>query len=243
MKRHEDIDKILEGIIYAQTPLFKEDELELTAGLSSLKEGGNAILKALMYKRTSRKKPLCDLLPPLNDYIDMLRGFDTAIKTITDPETKKSFKCLEYIFRIDVISLSSGTRDFTDEQMKYREDFFNKIDDLPKDNVFRRAFVEAYIDEQVYTRFYEEKEKEAGRFDTDEEGDNYTPEGAKEWDEHYNALCEEYGETEYKRLYDDPSEYYTHISSEAKLYYMNEDNFTQKALEEVNSFYGKETNR
>jgi len=120
--------------------------------------------------------------------------------------------------------------------MKYREDFFTRRDELPKDNVFRRAFVETYIDEEVYTRFYEEKEREAGRFDTDEEGENYTPEGARKWDAHYNALCDEYGETGYKRLYDDPSEYYTHISNEDKLSDKSDINFYKQALEEVNSF-------
>lgn len=92
-----------------------------------------------------------------------------------------------------------GTRGYTDEQLKEYEDTFKRIKELPQDGVYRRRFVCVYIDEEVYNRFYMPKEKEAGRIDTDEEGDPYTIAGAKEWDDHFNALCEEYGFPEYKR--------------------------------------------
>jgi len=126
--------------------------------------------------------------------------------------------------------------------MKYREDFFKGIKTLPKDNVFRRTFVETYIDEEVFDRFYLEKEKEAGRYETDDEGENYTPEKALEWDAYFNDLCKEYGETEYKRIYSDPKDYYPTMTEKDRLYNKNENNFTRQALKQVESFQGDREN-
>jgi len=237
------LDELLKDIQKRQKDLLESDELSLMAGLKGeLKEGGDAILKALVYSKNSRRKPLCDLMPSLDDYLLMLKGFDEAIKKAKDPETVNSFKCLGYIFSIDVMSLAGGTRGFNDEQMKYREDFFKGIKTLPKDNVFRRTFVETYIDEEVFDRFYLEKEKEAGRYETDDEGENYTPEKALEWDAYFNDLCKEYGETEYKRIYSDPKDYYPTMTEKDRLYNKNENNFTRQALKQVESFQGDREN-
>lgn len=228
------LDELLKDIQKRQETLLDSDELSLTAGLKGeLKEGGEAILKALIYDKQAKRKPLCELMPSLDNYLSMLRDFDGAIKTIKDPAVVNSFKCLEYIFTLDVMSLAGGTRGFSDEQMKYREDFFNKRNALPKDNIFRRAFIETYIDEEVFNRFYLEKEKEAGRYETDDEGENYTPEKALEWDAHYNDLCLEYGEAQYKRAYNDPTEFYPTMTEKDRLYNKNENNFTRQALKEL----------
>ena len=233
------LEELLKDIQERQKDLLDNDELSLMAGLKGeLKEGGEAILKALMYDKKTRRKPLCELLPSLDDYLSMLRDFDEAIKTIKDPAVVNHFKCLEYIFSIDVMSLAGGTRNFNDGQMKYREGFFNGIKALPKDNIFRRAFIETYIDEEVFNRFYLKNEKETGRYGTDDEGENYTPEKALEWDAHFNDLCKEYGEAQYKRTYDDPTEFYPTMTEKDRLYSKNEANFTRQALKEVKSFQG-----
>ncbi len=219
-----------------------EDETELAKGLGGgLAEGGNEILRALIYRRTHGKKFLHKAMPPLEEYYDMLRSFGRAISEMKpdDKEVKRHcLTCLKTIFSCDVVFLAGETRDFSDEQMKYREDFFNMRNALPKNNVFREAFVVEYIDEEVYNRFYIPKEKELGRFDTDQEGEKYTPEGAKEWDKHFNDLCKEYGEEQYQRIYDDPREYYPYITAEDDLAYKHGSNFTEQVKAEIKVFMG-----
>ena len=221
-----------------------EDETALAEGLNGgLKDGGNEVLRALVYRRTYGKQFLNKTMPPLEEYYAMLRSFGEAFSNMTadDTELKKNcLTCVKTTFCVDVSFLAGETRDFTDEQMKYREDFFNMRDALPKDNVFRKTFVTEYIDEEVYNRFYIPKEKELGRFDTDAEGEAYTPEGAKEWDKHFNDLCKEYGEEQYQRIYDDPREYYPYATPEDKLSDKNGSNFLEQVKAELKTFMGEE---
>jgi hypothetical protein len=235
--RKKNIDEIIENARQEIEPLFNANELDLMAGLyNDLKEGGDVILKALMYAKQTRRKPLCNVMPSLDDYLTMLKDIDKAIGAITDTDAVKSFRCLKYVFCLDVMSLGGGTREFSDEQTSYREDFFNRRNDLPKDNIFRRAFVETYIDEEVYNRFYVEKEKEAGRYETEDEGEAYTPEGAKQWDKYFNDLCDEHNEPEYKRIYTDPTEFYPTLTKEDKLYEKAEESFIKQAHADILSF-------
>ena len=73
---------------------------------------------------------------------------------------------------------------------------FEDRGNLPKGDAYRKAIVTAYLDGEVYDRFFPESESEA-----------YTPARAREWDEKYNLLCDESGEAGYKRNFSD--EHYT----------------------------------
>jgi len=79
---------------------------------------------------------------------------------------------------------------YTDEQRKEMLKTFERRSELPKDSTYRRDFVNQYIDNEVCNRFY-----------SDDYTIKYTPELGEEWDDHFNALCEEYNESEYIRAY------------------------------------------
>ena len=81
---------------------------------------------------------------------------------------------------------------YKDAELKQMEETFKRRGDLPKDNAYRRNFVKQYIDNEVYNRFY-----------SDANEVEYTAQKGKEWDKHYNDLCDEYGESEYKRHFTD----------------------------------------
>lgn len=81
---------------------------------------------------------------------------------------------------------------YSDDKIKKMEETFKRRGELPKDNAYRRNFVRQYIDNEVYKRFY-----------SDANEVEYTAEKGKEWDAHYNDLCDEYGESELKRHFTD----------------------------------------
>lgn len=82
--------------------------------------------------------------------------------------------------------------EYSKEQLKEMNETFKRRNELPQDNLYRRGFVRQYIDNAVYDRFYLDKNDLKA-----------TAEKCREWDGHYNALCEEYGEQEYKRNFND----------------------------------------
>ena len=64
------LDELLKDIQNRQETLLTTDETSFIAGLKGgLKDGGEAILKALMYEKHSKRKPLCDYMPSLDDYL------------------------------------------------------------------------------------------------------------------------------------------------------------------------------
>jgi len=82
--------------------------------------------------------------------------------------------------------------EYSDEELKQAEETFKKRAELPKDNAYRKNFVRQYIDNDVYNRFYSDANELP-----------YTAQKGKEWDKHYNDLCDEYGEGGYKRHFTD----------------------------------------
>jgi len=204
------LEGLLENIETTQKQLLSNDDLRISEQiLASYKNdiGINA-QRLLIFKRHYIDPKTFNITqPPIDYFFNILQDIiivNREVATDNAPQHIRHYAgLLELIFIVSIRDIAGFTRDFTDEQMKYREDFFNKRNGLPKDNKFRRAFVESYIDEEVYNRFYGEKEEEARRYDTEEEGELYTPEGAKEWDKHFNDLCDEYGEGGYKRHFTD----------------------------------------
>ena len=165
------------------------------------------ILELHAFKDT--KKPITSTRPAIDG---LFRFFRLASKFVSGEELHYEgeqkdgvtvIRLLLSIILIDARDAVANTRGFSDEQTAYAESLFERRDELPKDNIFRRAIVEGYIDERVYDRFYLEEEIKAGRHGTDAEGGAYSPEKAKQWDEHFNALCDEYDEKQYKRAFDD----------------------------------------
>lgn len=77
---------------------------------------------------------------------------------------------------------------YTAKERKEAEATFKRRNELPKDNPYRKDFVIQYINDEVYNRFYDGKDTV-----------KYTAELGKEWDGHFNALCDEHKEPEYKR--------------------------------------------
>jgi hypothetical protein len=97
--------------------------------------------------------------------------------------------------KIGMAEIEDGFQSDAELRRKFDALFENRKT-LPSDTVsnrlYRKFLVSAHIDDEVFTRFFSEADKEL-----------YTPARAKEWDEHFNALCEEYGETQYRRDFDD----------------------------------------
>ena len=81
---------------------------------------------------------------------------------------------------------------YTAKERKEAEATFKRRNELPKDNPYRKDFVTQYIDDEVYNRFYNGKDTV-----------KYTAELGREWDGHFNALCDEHKEPEYKRDFSD----------------------------------------
>ena len=241
----KSIDDLLKDIEGRQEALLDNHDLLLSELQGkTLNERGADTLKLLTFMRhyITKDKSIIKDLPPLNNLIETLQALDRLQKTPPekdiiaerDPKLARFLDTLlENIFKAEIAELGGATRGFLDEQMSYREEFFNRRNELPKGNACRRIFIEQYIDEEVFNRFYLEKEKEAGRYETENEGEAYTPEGAKQWDEYFNQLCDEYGEPEYKRIYDDPTEYYPTVTQKDKLYSMNYVNWANGIMKEL----------
>lgn len=134
--------------------------------------------------------------------IELTRDLITAFMGI-DNETLKALVIDELLGGLPFLEKKEGRASFggfdlfydemskyTDKDLKEMEDTFKRRDELPKDNAYRRDFVNQYIDSEVCNRFY-----------SDDYTLKYTPELGKAWDEHFNELCEEYNESEYKRNY------------------------------------------
>jgi len=210
------LDGLLENIEATQKQLLDTDDLKISEQiLKSYKHdiGVNAQRLFIFKRHYIDPKTFTIKNPPLDYFFEILQDIiivNEEIATENAPQNIRHYAgMLELIFILFIRDIAGFTRGFTDEQMKYREDFFNKRNDLPKNNKFRRLFVETYIDEEVYNRFYLEKDKE--------ERELYTPKGAKEGDKHFNDLCDEYGEPEYKRIYDDPKTYYKDVTNKNEL--------------------------
>jgi len=241
--KNPDIDQILKDLAEQDTRILESEEIKFYPKMERWHtEDGNKIVRALHFSnRYGKFIPLHKSKPPIDYLMETLTGFDEVCKKIeSSPEedeiTVNSFFCVKCIFVCYVLDLAGGTRDFTDEERAYREEAYKAIKDLPKDNIFRKVFIETYLDEEVYIRFYEDKEKEAGRYDTDEEGENYTPEEAREWDAYYNQICEETDEAEYKRVYDDPSMFYKTVTAQDKLYDKHSLGIQRDFIKRVESF-------
>lgn len=186
-------------------------------------------LKLMSFKKhyIDNHRSILETRPPLDKLFEVLQALDRLVNSKPDDTFHLVFKILyELQFEAELVELGNGTRNFSDEQMSYREELFNRRNELPKENTARRIFVECYIDEEVFNRFYLEKEKKAKRYETEDEGENFTPEGAKEWDAHFNDLCKEYDEETYKRKYTSPEAFYPNITRKDKLYSMFVDNWT-----------------
>ncbi len=77
---------------------------------------------------------------------------------------------------------------YSDEELKQAEEVFQNRNSI-KESLYRRDFIEDYIDNQVYERFFSDNETP------------YTPELGQAWDTRFNELCDEYQEQEYKRAF------------------------------------------
>lgn len=238
------VDELLEDIKKQHEDFFDDKDTHITDALSlgkaTLNERGADAIKLLVFMKHYlwKDKSLLHTRPEVGYLFEVLQAVDNLKRD--DENAKRKDPLFElfvlHMFQILVGEIAGGTRGFTDEQMQYREDIFNRRNELPKDNDTRRAFVENYIDEEVFNRFYEEKEREAGRFDNDDEGENYTPAGAREWDAHFNDLCKEYGEEQYCISYEHPDEYYYNITPEDKLYSMHSDRWGREMMKAVKAF-------
>lgn len=247
------LDDLLKDIQERQNTLLDNHDLILSELQGKpLTEDGADIVKIFTFMRyyIEHNKGIAKTLPPLDYLFEVLKIADRLSKK-TPEDRDNAFRkanpkltpfldmLFANIFTAEMGDFGGGTRGFSDEQMKYREDLFNRRNDLPKHNLYRRIFIEQYIDEEAYNRFYLDKEKEAGRYETEDEGENYTPEGARQWDDHFNALCKEYGEEDYIRNYSSPDEYYRNITPKDKLSSANYLNFTREILKDLKAL-GKE---
>lgn len=145
-----------------------------------------------------------DELKNVNESIRLGNILIDKVLSISDEEIKavSLTTLIDNIFYLDKIKerLTFGGFDFsydeagnyTAKERKEAEATFKRRNELPKENPYRIDFVKQYIDDEVYNRFY-----------ADRDGLKYTAELGKEWDGHFNALCDEYNEPEYKRDFSD----------------------------------------
>ena len=133
---------------------------------------GEALLDEILSLKDDAIKPL------------IIKHLLQSLRMILTKKDRLNFKG----FDIDYDAI--GT--YTDKQLKEMKETFNGRKDLPKDSPYRRYFVTAYLDNEVYNRFYSDKNDL-----------KYTAELGKEWDGHFNDLCDEFNEKEYKRAFTD----------------------------------------
>ena len=224
-RKIENLDELLKDITSKQESILDDEDMKISEHFnlpisSDKSDAINDFQTIGVFKRhylpMIKKRPTVDKVIAL---VTALDGLSEALKKDNaHQDLSAHLDILKAGLVLEMYEIAGGTRGFTDEQMAYREDLFNGLKALKTGDIFRRAYIETYIDEEVYNRFYLEKEKEAGRFDTENEGEKYTPAGAREWDGYYNALCQEYDTIEYRRDYTSPEEYYKDLRPEDGLY-------------------------
>lgn len=222
------IENIISGIERKNNRLMDERRHHLDSLITRLIESPQADLTEIIMFGKRYPEPIEDL-PPINALISVIHALQAVLEDKETPVIVKDM--FSVIYGITASEIGGKTRDFTEKQMNWRESLFVRRDDLPRESIFRRNFVEAYIDEEVYNRFYLNKAKEAGTYGTEEEEESYSPEKAKEWDNYFNQLCREYGEEQYIRAYNSPEEYYKAVKPTDRLTNKNEIKFIREAIE------------
>jgi hypothetical protein len=238
-----DFEKMLRTIQQKQDALLDHINLDdkIAHFQTSVNQGNKPdYIKVLIFAKHylyQSDKMLIETRPPVKYLFEVLE----SVQRIVTPEPADSaedlaFKQFEICFyEAFLFALGEVCGDYTDEEMSYREEVFTQRNALPKSNVFRKVFVEAYLDEEVYFRHYSERKTET---EGEDAGEKYTPEGAKEWDCYFNDLCLEYGEEEYQRTYSTPEEVYPDVGPEEKLYNKRVIQFTSELIRSQKAFFG-----
>jgi len=130
------------------------------------------------------------------DVDELIKILNTVNKILKDPEAPEETKALLVEMYCKTLLKYTLCKD------KYRtKKLFERRAEIEKDNPLRSLFIVNYIEDEVYPRFYEtrDKELEAKGIDLDEYDENLTKEelekASKEWQEHTNELFREYGES------------------------------------------------
>jgi len=259
-----NLDQLLEDIKQGQKKLLSNDDMAISTLQSpdNLKEEFNVLgdefrvdyIKFMIFER-HYPDSLKDLAPleKLFDVLTSVQRMSRALERHELPEIKKfvKFSTLRLAFRLRIIVMVYMAKGYGENWKKYMEDFFGRRNELPKDNVFRKIFVEEYIDDAVHTRFWKEiyarfsleKTKESELFKA--RGllytPTYTPDGAKDWDARFNRLCDEYNEEQYKKVYNDPKDYYTRITCKDSLHGKSWLQWTSGLLDEIEPEANKTT--
>lgn len=132
--------------------------------------------------------------------------------------------------KIGIAEIEDGFESDDALRVKFESVFENRKG-LPQatlsETLYRKFLVSAFIDEQVFKRYFHEIENEV-----------YTPARAKEWDARFNELCDAYGEAGYKRNFSDefyqkhtPSKYCPELCFYST--HLNGEDFQAYAQEEV----------
>ncbi len=131
--------------------------------------------------------------------LDLAKALLIAFETIKD-ENLKALVIRELIQGIEHLEKNKGrlecggfdlsydgVSEYAEKELKAMEETFGRRNKITK-NLYRRDFVTQYIDSEVCDRFFSNDYEQP-----------YTPEKGREWDKHFNDLCDEYGEADYKR--------------------------------------------
>lgn len=215
----QEFNDFIKNIEAQKEHLFCEiDTGEAGDGLrraTPLKTALDTILHYEKYKRPSTR--FLETEQEVNAYINALKTVYTVLTSDTKEETKG---IIEDMFNPRFFF------GYIDPEKPVIQYFFNKREELPQDHPILFRFVEEYIGNLVYIRFYKaEDEAIEARGEDPEDYDDNSPEGLEKADKEYRnkvkGLYKEYGLT-------------NHISGEMPISFLHKR--PQDYLDEV---YGK----
>ena len=226
-----DVENAVEFLTFARKKDFNEDDIETLLGYlesalyvfnyKSKKAGGDKEAEArekylffepfassfgeiLFDKRPTTEAENEGVITLGEAIIDALRGIkDEDFKAraiLSTLSTMRMFQDLRGTFTPDLKKITMAeVEDGFESEEKLRRKFESLFENRKtlrsatvSDRLYRKFLISAYIDERVFDRFFSEAGEE-----------RYTPARAKEWDTRFNELCDEYGETGYKRNFSD----------------------------------------
>lgn len=187
--------------------------------------------KILIYER--HNKDILEKFTSSEDVTALIEALNTVGEILKDLETPEDIKALlTYFFRLRLIVLSRQQK-----ENAFIKELFDRRNEAPRDNPLRQLFLHEYIHDKVYFRFYEQRYKEMeARGEDPEDYEDNTPEGLeranKEWKEHFNELCREYGEEGLINWKDDLS-YLKNLSEDLKKDLKIKDEFIDEVIKKL----------
>ena len=159
MENRPNIDRLLESIKQSNKALLRNTDLGISQlqGIDKLKDKYRYLddidmlpIDSARLEIFMRHYDLGKVLPPLDTLFDVLVSAQRMAPVLEEcaPEARMGMKLytLLLVFWVRIMANYDGDG----EEARYRQAFYDKIDELPKDNLFRKVFVEAYNHDNAY---------------------------------------------------------------------------------------------